>query len=41
MKKALHELESCAREGIVAELDKDNIDLVEGYQAEILADGVY
>lgn len=38
--KALRKLKSYTRDGIVAELDKDNVGLVERYQTELLADGV-
>lgn len=38
--KALRKLKSYARDGIVAELDKDNVELLESYQTELLADGV-
>lgn len=38
--KALRKLRSYARDGIVAELNKNSIELVEKYQTELLADGV-
>ncbi|KAL0537334.1 hypothetical protein IC582_026312 [Cucumis melo] len=38
--KALRKLKSYARDGYVAELDKNNVELVAKYQTELLADGV-
>lgn len=38
--KALRKLKGFARDGLVAELDAENIGLIEKYQSELVADGV-
>ncbi|GMI81893.1 hypothetical protein like AT2G30100 [Hibiscus trionum] len=38
--KALRKLKSFARSGLVAELDMENIELIEKYQSDLLADGI-
>ncbi|KAK4606013.1 hypothetical protein RGQ29_000341 [Quercus rubra] len=38
--KALRKLKSFARAGLVAELDEENVRLIEKYQSDLLADGV-
>lgn len=37
--KALRKLKGFVRSGLVAELDEENVDLVEKYQSDLLADG--
>ncbi|KAG8494903.1 hypothetical protein CXB51_012381 [Gossypium anomalum] len=38
--KALRKLKGFARSGLVAELDVENIELIENYQSDLLADGI-
>ncbi|KAK9022381.1 hypothetical protein V6N11_002653 [Hibiscus sabdariffa] len=38
--KALRKLKGFARSGLVAELDMENIELIENYQSDLLADGI-
>ncbi|KAK8494245.1 hypothetical protein V6N13_138560 [Hibiscus sabdariffa] len=38
--KALRKLKGFARSGLVAELDMENIELIEKYQSDLLADGI-
>lgn len=38
--KALRKLKGYAKTGLIAELDTDNVELIENYQSDLLADGV-